>query len=164
MPEQLVQLDQLSEDVRKFWGKKQEELGEGLVKFSYGILMNSKQPSAPEKCGVIYLMEKSLYFEDFYKAPLFFQTKAQEFTKTQIRIPRVSITEVEILRQKGFEKRFFGQEPSSGLFQNILNIFHQSSNYLVITETQDTGSPQTHIFRDLDDPELWLGILRPKEP
>lgn len=164
MPEQLAQLDQLSEDVRAFWEKKQQELGEDLVKFSYGFHMNPEQSSMPEKCGIVYLMEKSLCFEDFYKTPLFFQTRTQEFTKTQIRIPRSSITKVEILQQQEFEKRFFGQASPSGLFQNILNIFRQQSNYLVITETQGTTPPATHIFRDLDDSERWREALRPKEP
>ena len=160
MPEQLVQLDQLSEDIRAFWEQKQQEFGEGLVKFSYGILMNPKGSSMSEKCGVVYLMEQHVCFEDFYKAPLFFQTNAPQFKKTQLRIPRASITKGEILQQKEFEKRFFGQEPSSGILQNILNIFRQKPSYLVLTEIQNPETPRTHIFRDLDEPERWLEALQ----
>ena len=163
MPEQLAPLDQLPEDVRKFWEQKQQEFGEGLVKFSYGIYMSFKTSPITEKCGIIYLMEQHLCFEDFYKAPLFFQTKAPEFKKTQFRIPRASIAKTEILQKEEFEKKFLGQEPSSSLFQNILNIFRSRSTYLEITETQETAVPTLHIFRDLDDPELWLKALQPKE-
>lgn len=155
MPEQLAQLDGLTEDVRAFWEKKQEELGEGLIEFTYGVYMSPKESSIPEQCGIVYLMEKHVCFEDFYKAPLFFQTGMQEFKKTHVKIPRSSITAVEILQQTEFEKQFLGQEPSSGIFQNILNIFHKKSLYLVVTETQGAKQTKTHIFRDLDDPERW---------
>ena len=159
MPEQRIQLDQLSKDIRTFWEKKQEEFGEGLIKFSYGILSTPEKSPAQGKCGIVYLMEKHLCFEDFYKAPLFFQNKTPEFTKTQLKIPRASIANVEILRQKEFGQRFLGQEPSSGIFQSILNIFRQQSTYLVVTEAPGTKASETYIFRDLDEPERWFEVL-----
>ncbi|PID57710.1 hypothetical protein CSB45_05615 [candidate division KSB3 bacterium] len=157
MPEQRVQIDQLPENIRDFWAQKQQEHGEALLKFSYGILSFVTETTLSEKYGVVYLMEQHLCFEDFYKAPHFLlQRHAPEYIKTRLKILRASLSDIQILRQREVEKRFLGVESSSGPLANFLDLFRRSPDYLVLTEAE--GS--TFIFRDLDHPESWLEALR----
>lgn len=157
---QTPQLEHLSENVRIFWEEKQQELGETLLKFSYAIFVEPVRFPALEKSGIFYLMERNLWFEDFPKSPLFFFNKTSTYKKTRLQIPRSSISAVELVKRSTFEEKFFGRKPPSGIFQNILGIFNPEPTYLIISMTQDSGTPIQYAFRELDDPENWLQALK----
>ena len=149
------QLDQLPENVREFWEEKQRELEEKLAIFSYAILVKPTRVPFPEKGGILYLMERNLWFEDFQKPPLFFLNRTPKYKKTLIQIPRQSITSVELVNQSALEERFQGIAQHSGFFQNLLHIFKPDPVYVLISGHLESEGPFTYAFRELNDPEMW---------
>ncbi len=162
MSVQCPKLDHLSENIRTYWEEKQQERGETLHQFSYAILVEPVRFPAPEKSGILYIMEHNVWFEDFPKPPLFFLNSPSNYKKTQFHIPRTSITDVELITRSAFEQRFFDKQPSSGPLQGILNIFKTDPVYCIISERQENGDLLQHVFREVDEPEGWLKALQPR--
>ena len=72
MPTQLCpQLEKVSEPVRKFWETRQTECADTLLRFSYAILLSPVKYVMTEKAGLLYLMQRALWFEDFPKSSMF---------------------------------------------------------------------------------------------
>ncbi|PIE33480.1 hypothetical protein CSA56_11800 [candidate division KSB3 bacterium] len=163
MSTQCPQLDQIPDNIRTYWEKKQQERGEALYRFSFAVLVQPGRIPATEKSGILYIMERNVWFEDFPKPPLFFLNQSSNYKKTEIHISRASIIGAELLRQSAFEERFFDKRPSSGLLQNILTLFKTDPIYCIISERQKNGSLFQHVFRGLEEAEDWLKALQPHE-
>ena len=131
-----------------------------IIANEMGSVFRVTSGPALEKSGIFYLMERNLWFEDFPKPPLFFFNKTSTYKKTQLQIPRSSISTVELVKRSTFEEKFFGRKPPSGIFQNILGLFNPEPTYLIISIAQDTDAPIQYAFRELDDPENWLQALK----
>ena len=83
------QLQDLPPNIRQFWEEKQQECGEQIVLFSYAVFLGSPESSSPEKSGILYLMERNLWFEDFPKPPLFLFNRATTYKKTLLHAHRL---------------------------------------------------------------------------
>lgn len=155
-------LQQLSEEARTFWEEKQESLQEELLFFSYSNLVESPQSPAYDKSGVLYLMERHLWFEDFPKAPVFFLPQRSEYTKTLIQVPRAAITHVEFVKESVLPDVLQGKQPSQEMPRSFLwRIFHSDPLHLIVSGQEESNAPFRYIFRDFDEPETWRQLLLP---
>ena len=159
-PYHCPQLDQLPENVQTFWEEKQNELGERLLLFSYAIFVNPDHFPLPEKSGILYLMERNLWFEDFPKPPLFFLNRTSKYKKTLIQISRQTITSVELIKQSGLEEVFWGKPSGAGFLRNIAKLISPDPTYLLLSASQNAENPSRYAFREINDPKAWLQALQ----
>lgn len=161
MPNQCPKLQQLPENVRKFWEDKQRELEDTLILFSYATFVESPSFPGTGKSGILYLMEQNLWFEDFEKPPIFFLSQKSTYTKTLIQIPRHAITNVGLVRGSVLDEFLRGKRAPFEIKHNIFwRLIHSDSVHLVVSGAQDSGTSFQYIFRDLDEPESWVRILQ----
>ncbi len=160
MMNQCPQLQQLPENVKKYWEEKQRELEDTLIQFSYTVFVIPSNLVFAEKTGILYLMERDLWFEDFPKPPLFFLNTASKYKKTLIQIPRQTITNVELLSQSTLHEIVQGKPQHSGIFQNIFRLIRSEPLYLLVSGVQDSGQAFQYAFRDLQNPESWVPALQ----
>jgi len=154
--EQCPQLHNLPPNIRQFWEEKQQECGEQVIIFSYAVLLGSPEASAPEKSGILYLMERNLWFEDFPKPPFFLYNRATTYKKTLLQIPRTTILSVELIRKSGLEVRLQGKSPRIGALQKFFALFTPDPVYLRVTQKQENGGTRTYQFREVNESEAWI--------
>lgn len=160
--EQCPQLRDLSPNIQQFWEEKQQECGEQLVMFSYAIFLGTPETSSPEKSGILYLMERNLWFEDFPKPPIFLLTRSTTYKKTLLQIPRESITKVELVKKSGVDGRLQRKMPRNGRLQKLFSLFRAEPVYLHLVREQEGVDSMTYNFRELNDPEAWKqGLQKP---
>ena len=160
MSEECPQLKNLPENVREFWEDKQRELDDTLLRFSYAILTVPGQYFLVEKVGLIYLMKKNLWFEDFQKPPFFlFAKNTSQYKKTIIQIPLETLENFEIIRQSALQELLLDKKPRSGFFQNLFQLIGSEPTYLLISGQQTADSSFRYAFRELDNPESWIQML-----
>ena len=157
MSKECPQLEKLSENVRTFWEDKQRELEDTLLRFSYTILTTPGQYFLVEKPGILYLMKKNLWFEDFPKPPFFFFTRSSSQKKTLIQIPLKTVENFEAIGQSALRELFLGKKPRSGFLQGIFRL--SNPIYLLVSGKQAADSDFRYAFRELDDPESWVKTL-----
>ena len=164
MTTQHPELDQLPENVRTFWEEKQHELNDTLLSFSYSILVLYTRMPSTEKSGILYLMGRDLWFEDFPKPPLFFLGRSSSYKKTLIQIPRHTIAKVELVKQSALKTGHDYQARETtqqiGFMQRILQLFTSDPLYLLISGDSESGEPFQYAFRELNDPNAWVAVLR----
>lgn len=153
-------LQHLPESVRKYWEEKQRELEDTLILFSYTIFVTPTNLPPTEKAGILYLMKRNLWFEDFPKPPLFFLNIASKYEKTLIQIPRQAVTRVKLIRQSALNDLTQGKRQHSGIIQNILRLISSDPFYLIVSGTQESGASFQYAFRDLQEPESWVRALQ----
>ncbi len=154
------QLEKLPENVRTFWEKKQQELDDTLLRFSYAILTTPGQYFLAEKAGILYLMKKNLWFEDFQKPAFFlFARGSSQYKKTLIQIPLEAGERFETIRQSALHELFLGKKPRSGFLRDIFHLIRNDPLYLLISGKQIADSRFQYAFRELDDPESWVQTL-----
>jgi len=160
MSKECPQLEKLPENVRKYWEDKQIELEDTLLRFSYVILTTPDQYPLVEKTGILYLMKKNLWFEDFQKPPFFlFARSTSQYKKTIIRIPLETVENFVLIRQSALHELLTGKEHRSDFFRNIFQTIKRDPIYLLITGKQSADSSFRYAFRDLDSPESWIQTL-----
>jgi hypothetical protein len=160
MSEECPQLKKLPENVREFWEDKQRELDDTLLRFSYAILVIPGEYFLVEKVGLIYLMKKNLWFEDFQKPPFFlFARSAPQYKKTIIQIPLETVENFETVRQSTLQELFLGEKRRSGFFKNIFQLLSSDPLYLLISGKQAADSDFQYAFRELDNPVSWVQTL-----
>jgi hypothetical protein len=157
MSKECPQLEKLSENVRTFWEDKQRELEDTLLRFSYAILTTPGQYFLVEKPGILYLMKKNLWFEDFPKPPLFFFARSSSQKKTLIQIPLETVENFEAIQQPALHELFLGQKPRSGVLQGIFR--RSNPRYLLVSGKHAADSDFRYAFRELDNPESWVQTL-----
>ena len=155
---------QLPENVRSYWEEKQQQTGEQLQLFSYAILVEVTQFPPLEKSGLLYLMERHLWFEDFQKPGFFLFNTTPSYQKTMIQIARQTLTQVELMRESALEQALFGRKWRSGGFSRLFQFLSPDPKYLVISATSETKSSARYVFRDLEQPEEWVQALQPSHP
>lgn len=154
--EQCPQLYKLPPNIRQFWEEKQQECGEQVILFSYAVLLGLPEASAPEKSGILYLMERNLWFEDFPKPPFFLFNRAATYKKTLLQIPRATILTVELVKKSGLEVRLQGKAPRTGMLQKLFALFTPDPAYLRVEQRQDSKAPDMYYFREVNEPEAWI--------
>lgn len=159
---QCPQLEKLPEQIRAFWQKKEAECNDGLVRFSYAVRLIPSGFVIAEQGGLLYLMERDLWFEDFPKSSMFtflFQN-APVYEKTRIQIPVTTITQGRIVSPSEMKSLLFETPARSSRFQQILaSIFESRTRHLFLSGTDTTGQPFRYAFRDIDDPVAWVHAL-----
>lgn len=156
------QLRDLPDNVQQFWEEKQQEHGEQLIMFSYAVLLGNPATTAPEKSGILYLMERHLWFEDFPKPPLFLFTRTTTYKKTLIQIPRSSITKVDLVTKSGVDARLHGKMPRNGALQRFFFLFTPDPVYLHLLQEPEGADSMTYCFREVNEPESWVHVLQKK--
>lgn len=154
--EQCPQLHNLPPNIRQFWEEKQQECGEHVILFSYAVLLGSPETSAPEKSGILYLMERNLWFEDFPKPPFFLFNRAATYKKTLLQIPRTTILTVELVKKSGLEVRLHGKAPRTSALQKLFAVFAPDPVYLRVMQRQENGETRIYQFREVNAPEAWI--------
>ncbi len=163
MTTQHSRLRQLPENARIFWEKKQQEVNDTLLLFSYATFVETPHVPASEKNGLLYLMERDLWFEDFQKPQVFFLPQKADYTKTVIQIPRPTIENAELIRESLLAD--FLQGKRQQINKNPRGIFWWFGSdpvHLVISGTQESESQLQYIFREMEDPESWVQALTSK--
>ena len=159
------QLENLPANVRKFWEERQHTLQDTLLRFSYGVLVESTDMMLREKSGLLYLMQRDLWFEDFQKSSLFSSLFQQgtEYTKTQIQIPRTAIMDVRLVPAIELGHELLGKRPSSEGFGAFFRLFKPRPNTLLLVRADAAGQPVRCAFRDIDEPDAWYRALSAPE-
>jgi hypothetical protein len=159
------QLQHLPDNVKAFWEDKQRDLDDTLLLFSYSIMATLPNFPFPEITGILYLMQRDLWFEDFPKPPLFFLNRPSKYQKTLIQIPRTSITEVQLLRQSALEAMLRDTPQQTPEFlRKLSRFFSRDPYYLVVTGVSMAGKAFQYAFREVNDPDSWLQTLQGKHP
>jgi hypothetical protein len=160
MSHQCPQLEKLPDNIRKFWEDKQTELEDTLIRFSYAILTIPTQFAPIEKNGILYLMKRNLWFEDFQKPPFFiFMRSSSQYKKTIIQMPLETLENFEVVRQSALEELITGEKPRLGFFHNIFRLMRVDPIYLFVSGKETSGNTFQYAFRELDDPESWSRTL-----
>lgn len=165
MIQESPQLHTLPANVRKFWEEKQQTLQETLLRFSYGVLVEPGELILREKSGLIYLMDRNLWFEDFPKNSTFASLFQQgiEYTKTHVHFPRHSITHIRLVPAAEVETMFLSARPSSAGILGFFRLFKPRPNTLVMDAVTGEGRAAQVALRDLDDPDMWYRLLTESE-
>lgn len=160
MSEECSQLKKLPQNVREFWESKQRELEDTLLRFSYAIFTTPGQYFLVEKTGLLYLMKKNLWFEDFQKPPFFlFARSAPQYKKTIIQIPLETVENFETIRQAALQELLLGKKHRSGFLQDLFRLIGSDPLYLLISGKHTADSSLRYAFRELDDPVSWVQTL-----
>ena len=154
--ERCPQLHALPSNIQQFWEEKQQECGEQLLLFSYAVFMGTLESPSPDKSGILYVMERNLWFEDFQKAPFFLFAAAATYKKTLIQIPRPSITKVELITKSGLDLRLHGKTPRTGALHKLFSLFTSDPAYFCVAQKQTNGEITTYLFREVNEPEAWI--------
>ncbi|GAK60243.1 hypothetical protein U27_00134 [Candidatus Vecturithrix granuli] len=158
--EQCPQLQDLPRNIQQFWEEKQQECGEQVIIFSYAVLLGSSEAPTPEKSGILYLMERNLWFEDFPKPPFFLFNRATTYKKTLLQIPRTTILTVELIKKSGFEVCLQGKPSRTGALQKLFTIFVPDPVYLRVVQRRDGQESDLYYFRELNEPEAWIQAFK----
>ncbi len=161
MTQECLQLQNLPDNVRKFWDEKQQTLQDTLLRFSYGVFVEPADVILHEKSGLLYVMRQNLWFEDFPKSSTFSSLFHQnaEYTKTRIQIPRAAIAEVRLIPSAELGHALLGTSPSSAGILDFFRLFKPRPNTLLLNGADAAGQPIRCALRDLDDPDDWFRIL-----
>lgn len=158
--EQCPQLQNLPPNIQQFWEEKQQECGEQVIRFSYAVWIESPDTSTREKSGILYLMGRNLWFEDFPKPPFFLFNRTDTYKKTRLQIPRTTILRVELVKKSGIEIRLQGKAPRPGMLQKLFAMFTPDPVYLCVVQRQEDADPRTYQFREVNEPEAWIQAFK----
>jgi hypothetical protein len=160
MPDQCPQLKKLPEHVRKFWEDKQKEFEDTLIRFSYAILIIPSQISPIQKSGILYLMKRNLWFEDFPKPALFsFIITTPQYKKTMIQMPLETLENVKVIPQSVLNELLLGKKHRSAFSQGIFRWLNPDPACLLVSGKEVSGNRFQYAFRELDDPGSWVLTL-----
>lgn len=148
-------LEHMPEQVRTYWLTKEQELQERLLRVSYAIAVFPNQTPVTEKSGILFLMTRHLWFEDFPKSSFFFFTRQPDYKKMILQFSRQTLSEVAVLRQSQLDTE---SSKTSG-FWKFFHYLGTDPLYLRLTTLSKTGEACEYLFRDLNDPETWLSSL-----
>lgn len=157
MSHECPQLASLSDHVRAFWEEKQTALGDTLLRFSYAVLTIPSGFVTQEKSGLLYLMRRDLWFEDFPKSSTFsaLLQRSSTYEKTLLQLPVATVEQVQVVPQFALNT-FFSEFPArSGVFQKIAHLFGMGPAYLCVAGQDVAGHAVHYAFRDVTDPEAW---------
>ena len=164
MNQECPQLASLSEDVRKFWEEKQITLQDTLLRFSYAVLTVPSGFTTIEKSGLLYLMKRNLWFEDFPKSSTFsvlFQRSSQ-YEKMLLQLPVETVEQVQVVPQFALST-FFSEFPArTGPFQWIARMFgtgRTGPKYLCVAGKDVSRVDVRYAFRDVTEPEVWAQAI-----
>jgi hypothetical protein len=165
MSQECPQLALLSENVRKFWEEKQITLQDTLRRFSYAVLTLPSGVMTVEKGGILYLMTRNLWFEDFQKSSTFsslFQSSSQ-YKKMLLQLPVGTIEQVQIV--PGFALNTFSPEfpARSGRFQWFTRMFSKEPQYLCLAGKEASGQDVRYVFREVGEPEAWVQAITDRQ-
>jgi hypothetical protein len=161
MPDQCPQLAQLPEKVRKFWEDKQRECHDTLLRFSFVVLTDPSQTFQIEKSGLLYLMQTSLWFEDFPKSSsiLALFGGAQSYEKTLIQIPLATLDTVKPIRQTLLNEMMPGKKRRIAFSSGLLRFLFPDPLWLLLSGKDVSGKPFEYVLRIMEDPESWVMTL-----
>lgn len=161
MNQECPQLASLSENVRKFWEERQTTLQDTLLRFSYAVLTVPSDFTTVEKSGLLYLMKRNLWFEDFPKSSTFsalFQRSSQ-YEKMLLQLPVETVEQVQVIPQFALST-FFPEFPvRSGPFQWITRMFGIGPKYLCVAGKDVSRGDVRYAFRDVTEPEAWVQAI-----
>lgn len=162
MIDQCPQIKNLPENVRKFWEDKQVELEDTLIQFSYAIVTDPSKTFQIQKSGLLYLMKRNLWFEDFQKVSAFsfFIRGSTQYKKTLIQIPVETIEDIKLTPKSFSDSVVRGKQQRSGFFQKLFCFMKGApAMYLLISGKEISGTSFQYAFGELDNPDAWLQVL-----
>jgi hypothetical protein len=129
------------------------------LRFSYAILLSPVKYVMTEKAGLLYLMQRALWFEDFPKSSMFsfiYQGTTASYEKTRLQMPLTNVTDCRIISSAEFESMTSETPARTGWWQQVLGIFKAAPSYFYVAGADETGQAFRYAFRDLDAPETWV--------
>jgi hypothetical protein len=135
-------------NVTEFWAEKEREFGEKKVLSSFARYLGGHPRFETKTEGLLYLMSRSLWFENFEKGPNIFGI-APPFEKVIFRIPLSSITAVEAIP----EKELFHRDRSL-LFLNRRRI-NQKPEYLLVRYRDEWQREREVYFDSMVELATW---------
>lgn len=134
------------DEINKFWQSKEEMHNEKLVNRAVAWYEGG-HPDYPERAyGLLYLMSKSINFENFEKRVLLPVGK-KEFKKMEFRIPVSNIAGYRI------------ELPEKPPLVEIWKIFQKPPPPRIEVDARFTGLNRTIVFTDMVPVEKWKDSL-----
>ncbi|MDY0095926.1 MAG: hypothetical protein RBT80_24790 [Candidatus Vecturithrix sp.] len=158
--ERCPQLQNLPPNVQQFWEEKQQECGEQVILFSYAVWLESPITSVREKSGILYLMERNLWFEDFPKPPFFLFNRADTYKKMRLQIPRTTILSVELVKKSGLEIRSQREKSRTGVIQKFCSLFTPDPVYLRVMCEVEGKESGIYYFREVNESDAWIQAFK----
>ncbi|HXL02296.1 MAG TPA: zinc ribbon domain-containing protein [Candidatus Atribacteria bacterium] len=138
-----------SVSVSEFWQEKEKEFGEKKILSGFSRYLGGHPRFEAISDGLLFLMSRSLWFENFEKGPSIFGI-APPFKKVIFRILLSQIEDVESLPEKELLKRGFD---SRQLWK-----YHRLSRrpfYLAVKYRDEWEKEKTLYFDSMIDADIW---------
>lgn len=134
--------------VEEFWRAKEEEYGERRVLSGFSRYLGGHPRFEKVTDGLLFLMSRSLWFENFEKGPNIFGF-TMPFEKVVFRVPLQRISTIESTSERDFESTDFGNR----LFR--YQRLSRKPLYLTVNYVDEWGRPQTLYFDSMVDVKTW---------
>ncbi len=107
---------EMTSEAREFWAQKERETG-GPIEFkSFAILMGRMTEGKMDRSGILYISQKTLYFQDFEKQdPLgwLFQRKKKTYQPYTASMPLSEIADFRLIPEIDAARALKGTLPPS---------------------------------------------------
>lgn len=134
--------------VEEFWKEKEREYGETRILSSFARYLGGHPRFERVSDGLLFLMSRSLWFENFEKGPNIFGFTLP-FEKVIFRIPLQKISSFGSTSEKDFENTDFG----SRIF-HYQRLSHKPF-YLTVNYLDEWGRSRTLYFDSMVDVKTW---------
>ncbi|MDK2897501.1 MAG: hypothetical protein PWP04_1621 [Candidatus Atribacteria bacterium] len=135
-------------DVSDFWAQKEQEFGEKKILSSYARYLGGHPRFSDRTDGLLFLMSRSLWFENFEKGPNIFGLNPP-FEKVVFRIPLRRIISVNSVSEKNLAEAGFDPYLSS---QRRIN---RRPEFLMVRHLNEWGREQDLFFDSMVDLAVW---------
>ncbi len=138
--------------VSEYWQKKEEEYQEKKVLSAFSRYLGGHPRFDHKTEGLLFLMTKSLWFENFEKGPNIFGFSAA-FEKVLIRLPLSRVGNVRAMSEADLVEK--------GIVSNSLNTrrINRKPEYLAVDFQDEWGVEGTMYFDTMVDVSTWLTQL-----
>ncbi|MGC8778477.1 MAG: zinc ribbon domain-containing protein [Candidatus Caldatribacteriaceae bacterium] len=134
--------------VEEFWKEKEEEYGERRILSGFARYLGGHPRFERVTDGLLFLMSRSLWFENFEKGPNIFGF-TMPFEKVIFRVPLQKISSLGSTSEKDFGNTDFG----SRLFH--YQRLSRKPLYLTVNYVDEWGRQQTLYFDSMVDVRTW---------
>jgi len=134
--------------VEEFWREKEEEYGEKRILSGFARYLGGHPRFEKVTDGLLFLMSRSLWFENFEKGPNIFGF-TMPFEKVVFRIPLQRVSTIGAISERDFESTDFGNRVFR--YQRL----SRKPFYLTIDYTDEWGRSQTLYFDSMLDIKTW---------